>query len=75
MNVAEHKAKLAEHQAMLSALETGTATPDQQRAAFVHLQVIKRQHAEDMRQAERDARDSFSEGRFEGREEVRNQYF
>ncbi len=59
------------HRAMLAALEAGTATPDQQRAAFAHLQAVKRQHAEEIREAERDARDAFSEGRYEGRAEAR----
>lgn len=51
------------HKAMLAALEAGAATPDQQRAAFAHLQAVKRQHAQDLREAERDARDAYHEGR------------
>ncbi len=64
-----------EHKAMLTALEKGTATPDQQRQAFAHLQALKRQHNQDLREAERDARDAFSEGRYEGREEARGHDF
>jgi len=52
-----------EHKAMLAALEAGTATPAQQRAAFAHLQAVKRQHNQDLREAERDARDAYHEGR------------
>lgn len=62
----------AQHKAMLAALEAGTATPDQQRAAFAHLEAVKRQHAADLREAERDARDAFSEGQAEAREEHHN---
>lgn len=72
MNYAEHAAKLAAHKAMLAALETGTATPDQQRAAFAHLQAVKKQRAQDLREADRDARDAYSEGRHEGRAEERS---
>lgn len=51
-----------EHKAMLAALETGTATPDQQRAAHAHLQTITRRHNQEMRESERDSRDAYSEG-------------
>lgn len=61
----------AQHKAMLAALEAGAATPEQQRAAFAHLTAVKRQHAEDLREAERDARSAFSEGRHDGFEEAR----
>lgn len=67
-----HLEKLAAHKAMLAALEAGTATPDQQRAAFAHLQGLKQQHAQDLREADRDARDAYSEGRHEGRSEERS---
>ncbi len=40
----------AEHKAMLAALEAGTATPDQQRAAFAHLLAVKRQHNAELRE-------------------------
>lgn len=63
----------AEHKAMLQALEAGTATPDQQRAAFAHLQAVKRQHAADLRDAERDARDAYSEGRYQGGADARGE--
>lgn len=65
----------AEHKAMLDALAAGTATPDQQRYAFAHLQAIKRQHMADLREAERDARDAFHQGRSDGHAEARgNEY-
>jgi len=53
----------ADYKAMLAALAEGTATPDQQRAAFAHLQAIKQQHAREMSDAERDSRDAYHEGR------------
>jgi len=52
-----------DYKAMLAALEAGTATPDQQRAAHAHLLAVKRQHNADLRDAERDARDAYHEGR------------
>lgn len=52
-----------EHKAMLAAHEAGTATPEQQRAMHAHLLSIKRQHNAELREAERDARDAYSEGR------------
>lgn len=75
MDWAAHRAKVAAHNEMLAALAAGAATPDQQRAAFAHLQAVKRQHAEEIREAERDARDAFSEGRHEGRAEARGDYY
>lgn len=63
----------AEHKNMLAALEAGTATPDQQRAAFAHLQAIKRQHNADLREAERDARDAYREGRWDVAAETRGE--
>ena len=64
-----------EHKAMLAALEAGTATPDQQRAAHAHLLAIKRQHAAELRDAERDARDAYSEGRSNAAAEARCEPF
>lgn len=52
-----------QHKAMLAALEAGTATPDQQRAAFAHLKAVKRQHAQDMRDEQREAGNAYREGR------------
>ena len=63
----------AEHKNMLAALEAGTATPDQQRAAFAQLQAIKRQHNADLREAERDARDAYREGRWDAASEARGE--
>lgn len=64
----------AEHKAMLAALEAGTATPEQQKAAFAHIQAVKKQHNEDLREAERDARSAYSEGRHEGFDEARGDF-
>ena len=71
MNYAEHKAKVDAHKAMLAALEAGTAAPEQQQAAFAHLQAVKKQAAEDMRDMERDARGAYSEGRHDGYSDAR----
>jgi hypothetical protein len=62
-----------QHKAMLAALEAGTATPDQQRAAFAHLQAVKRQHNQDLRDAERDSRDAYREGRSNAAAEARGE--
>ena len=59
-----------QHKIMLAALEAGTATPEQQQAAFAHLTAVKRQHAADLRESERDARSAFHEGRHDGFEEA-----
>ena len=63
------------HKAMLDALAAGTATPDQQRAAFAHLQAIKRQHNQELRDAERDARDAYHGGRADAAAEARGDPF
>lgn len=63
----------AEHKAMLAALEAGTATPEQQRAAFAHLQAIKRQHNQELREAERDSRDAYHEGRANAAQDLRGE--
>lgn len=62
-----------EHKAMLTALEAGTATPDQQRAAFAHLRALKRQHNQELRDAERDSRDAYHEGRANAAAEARGE--
>jgi uncharacterized protein with beta-barrel porin domain len=62
-----------EHKAMLDALQSGTATPDQQRAAFEHLQAIKRSHARELREAERDSRDAYHEGRANAAQDARGE--
>lgn len=54
-----------EHKAMLAALEAGSATSDQQRAAAAHIAAIRRQHNADLRDAERDSRDAYREGRWD----------
>lgn len=74
MSYAEHKAKVDAHKAMLAALEAGTATPEQQRAAFAHLEAVKKQAAEDVRDIERDARGAYSEGRHDGYSEGRGDH-
>lgn len=43
-----------EHKAMLTALEHGTATPGQQRAALAYIRDMQRQHAQEMRDERRD---------------------
>lgn len=75
MDWTEHRQKLAQHQAMLQALQAGTATPEQQQAAFAHLHAVKKQHNDDLRDAERDARSAFSEGRSEGYGEARGDIY
>ena len=60
-----------EHKAMLAALESGTASPDQQRAAYAHLMAVKRQHNQDLRDAQRDAGDAYREGRWDHAAEQR----
>lgn len=62
-----------EHKAMLAALEAGTATPEQQRVAFAHLQAIKRQHNQELREAERDSRDAYHEGRANAAQDARGE--
>ena len=73
MNYAEHQAAMAEHRAMLAALETGTATADQQRAAYAHLQGLKRRHAQELREADRDAGSAYREGRWDAAAEARGE--
>ena len=63
----------AQYKAMLTALAEGSATPDQQRAAFAHLQAIKAKHAAELREAERDAGDSYHEGRADAAREGRGE--
>jgi cold shock CspA family protein len=58
---------------MLAALEAGTATPDQQRACFAHLQAIKRQHNADLRDEQRSASDAYREGRWDAAAEARGE--
>lgn len=64
---------IIEHRAMLAALEAGTATPDQQRAAFAHLQAVKRQHNQDMRDEQREAQAAYREGRWDAAAEQRGE--
>lgn len=63
----------ATHMAMLGALQAGTATPDQQRAAFAHLQAVKQAHARELRDAERDAGDAYHEGRANAAQDLRGE--
>lgn len=46
-----------DHKAMLTALEAGTATPEQQQAAHAHILALKRQHNQDLKDAEREDAD------------------
>lgn len=62
-----------QHKAMLAALEAGTATPDQQRAAFAHLQAVKLQHAQDIRDEQREAGNAYREGRWDAAAEARGE--
>lgn len=62
-----------EHKAMLAALEAGTATPDQQRAAHAHMLNMRRQHNQELRDAERDSRDAYREGRWDAGAEARGE--
>lgn len=68
MNYTEHKAMLAAH-------EAGTATPEQQRAMHAHPLTIKRQHNADLRDAERDARDAYHEGRANAAADARGESY
>ena len=65
----------AEHKAMLTALEAGTATPEQQRAAFAHLVAVKRQYNQDMRDEQREAQAAYREGRWDAAAEARGEPF
>jgi ribosome-binding protein aMBF1 (putative translation factor) len=51
------------HKEMLVAIENGTATPEQQKAAYAHIRALKGQANEDARDSQRDARDAYSQGR------------
>lgn len=63
----------ADHKAMLEALATGTATPDQQRACHAHIVAIKAAHARELRDAERDSRDAYFEGRANAEQDARGE--
>jgi hypothetical protein len=65
----------ATHKAMLAALEAGTATPEQQRAAFAHLQAIKRSHNQELRDEQREQRYAYDEGRANALSETRGEPF
>ena len=47
--------------------------PEQQRAMHAHLLTIKRQHNADLREAERDSRDAYHEGRSNAAAEARGE--
>lgn len=66
-------ARLKAHRKMLAALEAGTASPEQQRAAFAHLRAVQRQGNEDARDAQRGARDSYDAGRQDAAAEARGE--
>lgn len=66
-------ANFADYKAALEALQAGTATPDQQRACHAHLLTVKQQHARDLREAERDARDAYQGGRSDAAAESRGE--
>ena len=55
-----------EYSAMMAALEGGTATVEQQNEAHGYIVALRRQHAKDLRESERDALESYSSGRHDG---------
>jgi len=63
----------ATYKALMAALEAGTATPDQQREAFAYIQRMKGQHAKDLREADRDARDAYGAGQADAAAEARGE--
>lgn len=68
-------ADFAAYKAAMDALRAGTATPEQQRAVHAHIEALKVQHARDLREAERDARDAYSSGRSDAGAEARGEPF
>lgn len=63
----------AEFKAMRDALAAGTATPEQQRAAVAHMEAMRQQHNRDLRDAERDSRDAYREGKWDAGAEQRGE--
>ena len=63
----------AEYKAMRDALAAGTATPDQQRAVLAHMDALKQQHNRELREAERDSRDAYHEGRANAAQDARSE--
>ena len=63
----------AEYEAMRDALAAGTATPDQQRAALAHMDALKQQHNRELREAERNSRDAYHEGRANAAQDARGE--
>ena len=63
----------AEYKAMRDALAAGTATPDQQRAALAHMDALKQQHNRELREAERNSRDAYHEGRANAAQDARGE--
>ncbi len=63
----------AEYKAMREALAAGTATPEQQRAVLAYIDRMKSEHNRQLREAERDSRDAYSEGRANAAAEARGE--
>jgi hypothetical protein len=66
-------ADFAAYKAAMSALQAGTATAEQQRALHTLIENMKKAHARDLREAERDSRDAYSEGRSDAASEARGE--
>ena len=64
--------RLRDHRAMLSAMQAGTATPEQQQAAFAHIKAMHGQQAADAIETQREARDAYNLGRSD---EQQNNHF
>lgn len=62
-----------DHKAAMAALESGTATPDQQSILHKHILNMRRQHNAELREAERDARDAYHGGRSDAAAEARGE--
>jgi hypothetical protein len=63
----------ATHKAMIDALKAGTATPAQQQAIVAYIDRLKSQHSRELREAERDSRDAYHEGRANAAAEARGE--
>ena len=68
-------ATYADHKAAMDALQSGTATADQQRAVHAHIQAMKTQHNRELRDAERDSRDAYREGQSNAAAEARGEHY
>lgn len=62
-----------QYKEMKEALRTGTATPEQQIAAYSHIESLIVRHAKELREAERDSRDAYHEGRANAAQDLRGE--